>query len=72
MASASARDREHFRQLGRWKYESHRDALREHLALSGRERLIAALQLTLDGSFFEPRHPTHREENPVTIHDHAR
>ncbi|MCA9821033.1 MAG: hypothetical protein KC482_01675 [Dehalococcoidia bacterium] len=49
---ASERDKEHFRKIGRWKAESHRIALEEHLAKSPSERLVAALAMTLRGPYF--------------------
>jgi hypothetical protein len=40
---ASAHDIEHFRKIGRRKYESHQDALRRHLELPIEERFVASL-----------------------------
>jgi hypothetical protein len=36
-------DREHFRAIGRWKAESHAEALRRHLALPLEQRLINSI-----------------------------
>ncbi|MGI8422945.1 MAG: hypothetical protein ACR2NO_02310 [Chloroflexota bacterium] len=49
------RERQHMRNIGRWKQESHDEALRRHLALSGTERLAAALALMARGPYFKPR-----------------
>jgi hypothetical protein len=62
----------HMRELGRWKHESHAEALRKHLALPGTERLVAALQLMVDGPYFTPVDPRRPAENPVALHDRAR
>lgn len=43
VAKASARDREHFRKIGRWKHESHQAAFRRHMALPIEERLVVSL-----------------------------
>jgi hypothetical protein len=44
----SERDREHFRKLGRWKYESHREAFLRHMELPIAERLVRSIAWTLD------------------------
>lgn len=48
MATVSERDREHFRRLGRWKYESHRDAFLRHMEKPVAERLLMSLAWTLE------------------------
>ena len=40
-------DRAHFRDIGRWKYESHRDAYFRHMELSLEDRLVRSLAWTL-------------------------
>jgi hypothetical protein len=72
MPKVTERDREHMRKLGRWKHESHAEALREHLALSGTERLAAAVQLMVHGPHFTPVQPKKQIENPSALHDCAR
>lgn len=45
--TVSERDREHFRRIGRWKAESHADALRAHLALPIAARLERSVAWTI-------------------------
>jgi hypothetical protein len=66
------RDRAHFRAIGRWKYESHQEALEEHLAKSGSERLIDAFRMMLEGPWFEPRFPGPDNDRPEELYDRAR
>lgn len=44
MATVSEHGREHFGKLGRWKYESHREAYLRHMALPIDQRLLASLE----------------------------
>jgi hypothetical protein len=37
------RDREHFRKLGEWKAESHREAIAYHQSLSPEERIVRSV-----------------------------
>ncbi len=72
MATVSEHDREHFRKLGRWKYASHRDALREHLALSGRERLVRSFRMMLAGPMFAAQYPMPDDDHPEEFYERAR
>lgn len=62
------RDKEHFRKIGRWKAESHREALAEHLALSGHDRLLRTLELMLAGPIGKPK----QDESAPAIYERAR
>lgn len=69
---ASRRDRAYFRALGRFKYESHLDALRSHLARSGKERLVRAISFVVDGPHFDPQHPVADDDHPEELYERAR
>jgi hypothetical protein len=67
---ASEHDREHFRKIGRWKAESHREAFERHMALSLEERLVFSLGWTLrelPGSKWG-----RDEDDPSRFYDRAR
>jgi hypothetical protein len=63
-------DREYMRRLGRYKADSHREALEAHLARSGRERLEVAFAMMLAGPAFPGMMA--REDDPTPLYDRAR
>lgn len=69
---ASEHDREHSRKIGRWKEESHAEALRQHLALPPEERLIAALRFALMKPVFEPQYPLRDDDDPGVFYVRAK
>lgn len=72
MATVSERDREHFRKIGRWNEELRMEDLREHLARSGNERLVAAFRLMLRGPYFVARYELPDDDHPEELYDRAR
>lgn len=65
-------DRAHFRAIGRWKYESRQDALQRHLAKPGKERLVSAFRLMVQGPYFTPMYPKPDDDRPEELYDRAR
>jgi hypothetical protein len=57
------------RRLGRYKAESHREALEAHLALESEQRLIAALEIAVAGPFLAYAGV---EDDPAPFYDRAR
>jgi hypothetical protein len=63
-------DRAHFRDIGRWKYESHRDAYLRHMELSLEDRLVRSLAWTL--AELPDWKWSHNGDGPGALHGRAR
>ncbi|HEX6032451.1 MAG TPA: hypothetical protein VFY90_13545 [Tepidiformaceae bacterium] len=68
----SDRDRAYFRRLARFEQEGHDEALSRHMARTGSERLINAVQMMLDGAYFTARFPTPDDDDPSPLYARAR
>jgi hypothetical protein len=68
----SERDREYMKRLGRYKAESHAEALARQLSRSPRERLEYAVSTMLRGSYF-PGRPVYRDDDdPAALYERAK
>jgi hypothetical protein len=67
---ASDWDREYMRRIGRYKEESHAQALAAHMALPPSERLLRIVTLMLQGSYFDA--PVAEEDDPSPFYERAR
>lgn len=67
--TVSEHDREHFRNIGRWKHEMHEQARLEQLARGGRERILYSLAMTLSGPYFDR---DARDDDPSPLYERAR
>lgn len=63
-------DREYMKRLGRYKEQTHAEALAEHLRRGGRERTEAALAAMLRGAAFASRLPD--DDDPSQFYARAR
>lgn len=61
-------DREYMKRLGRLQEESHAEQLAAHLAVSGSERLRAAIEMALAGPYYERDKP----DDPSPLYERAR
>jgi hypothetical protein len=68
-AKASEWDQSYMRRLGRYKHESHEQARLEHLARSGRERIVYSVAMTLAGTYW--RQPE-ADDDPSPLYERAR
>lgn len=69
-ASVSDWDREYMRRIGRYKHESHQEAIRAHRELPANARLAIARRITADCRAF----PTwdHRIDDPSPFYERAK
>ena len=62
-------DREYMRRIGRYKHESHEDAIRRHSELPGGERLTRSIEAMFWSVRFRP--PVDRDD-PSPLYERAR